>query len=79
MTITGVPEGAAVTLLDYPGDRVDFYDAKNVTAGKLAEDYSYVDRDGKTQTIPKGTVVVMGTYRGDPVYTLIQIEARYDI
>ena len=79
VTITGVPEGAVVTLLDYPGDRVDFYDAKNVTAGKLAEDYSYVDSDGKTQTIPKGTVVVMGTYRGDPVYTLIQIEARYDI
>ena len=79
VTITGVPEGAVVTLLDYPGDRVDFYDAKNVTAGKLAEDYSYVDSDGKTQTIPKGTVVVMGTYRGAPVYTLIQIEARYDI
>lgn len=79
VTITGVPEGAVVTLLDYPGDRVDFYDAKNVTAGKLAEDYSYVDSDGKTQTIPKGTVVVMGTYRGDPVYNTVEVQARYDL
>ena len=79
MQITGLPGSARVELLDYPGDRVDFYDAENVTAGKLATSYEYRDAEGNVQTIPEGTVVIMGTYRGDPVYTTIGIEARYDL
>ena len=70
-----------VELLDYPGDRVDFYGngdssviANNVSVGKLKEDYPYSD----TESIPAGTVVIVGTYRGNPGYNIIQIEGRYN-
>lgn len=75
--VTGLPESAQVILLDYPGDRVDFY-GEGAVAGRLAGDYAYTDADGKTQTIEKDTLVIIGTYRGDPVYNFVEIEGRYD-
>ncbi len=70
-----------VELLDYPGDRVDFYGQgdksvviNNASVGKLASDYSYSD----TESIPAGTVVIVGTYRGNPGYNIVQIEGRYN-
>ena len=71
--ITGLPEGAKVTLLDYPGDRVDFY--PDATVGKLKSDYRY--GDGEDQVIPAGTQVVIGTYRGNPAYNTVELEVRY--
>ena len=76
VTITGVPEGAAVTLLDYPGDRIDFYEG--ATAGVLANDYTYDSKNGP-EKIPAGTMVIIGTYRGDPVYNTVEVQARYDL
>ena len=38
LEITGIPEDATVQLLDYPGDRVDFYEG--ATVGVLKDDYS---------------------------------------
>ncbi len=67
LTVTGVPEGAAVELLDYPGDRVDFYEG--ATVGILKNAYG---------DIPAGTLVILGTYRGDPVYNYVEIQARYN-
>ena len=67
LTITGIPETADVALLDYPGDRVDFYEG--ATVGILKDAYG---------DIPAGTLVILGTYRGDPVYNYAQIEARYN-
>ncbi len=64
--LTGIPEDAQVELLDYPGDRVDFYEG--ATVGVLKEAYG---------DIPAGTLVILGTYRGDPVYNYVEIEARY--
>ena len=75
--VTGLPENAQVTLLDYPGDRVDFY-GEGAVAGRLAADFSYTDADNKTQIIKEGTLVIIGTYRGDPVYNTVDVEGRYD-
>ncbi len=65
---------ANVQLLDYPGDRVDFYEG--AMAGKLGSDFVY--GENPEDVIPAGTLVVLGTYRGDPVYNYVAIEAEYN-
>ena len=72
--ITGIPEDATVQLLDYPGDRVDFYEG--ATVGVLSQEYRY--GDGADEVIPAGTLVILGTYRGDPTYNTVEIEAVYN-
>lgn len=74
LEITGIPEDATVQLLDYPGDRVDFYEG--ATVGVLKDDYKY--GDGEDDVIKKGTLVILGTYRGDPTYNYVSIEAVYN-
>lgn len=74
LTLTGIPEDATVQLLDYPGDRVDFYDGAAV--GVLKDDYHY--GDGADDVVKAGTLVILGTYRGDPTYNYVEIEARYN-
>ena len=67
LEITGIPADASVELLDYPGDRVDFYEG--ATVGVLKQEY---------YGIPAGTLVILGTYRGNPAYNTVEIEARYN-
>lgn len=74
LEITGIPEDATVQLLDYPGDRVDFYEG--ATVGVLKDDYKYGDQ--ANQVIKAGTLVILGTYRGDPTYNYVSIEAVYN-
>ena len=74
LEITGIPEDAQLELLDYPGDRVDFYE--DATVGVLKDDYRY--GEGKDDVIPAGTLVILGTYRGDPAYNYVSIEAEYN-
>ena len=74
LEITGIPEDATVQLLDYPGDRVDFYEG--ATVGVLKDDYKY--GDGEDDVIKKGTLVILGTYRGDPAYNYVSVEAVYN-
>ena len=74
LEITGIPEDATVQLLDYPGDRVDFYEG--ATVGVLKDDYRYGDE--ADQVIEEGTLVILGTYRGDPTYNYVGIEAVYN-
>ena len=64
---------ANIQLLDYPGDRIDFYETSAV--GRLKEAYKY--GENSEQVIPANTLVVIGTYRGDPVYNTVEIQARY--
>lgn len=71
LRITGLPVGTGVELMDYPGDRIDLYEGASV--GRLAQAYYY---DGGM--IPAGTLVVVGVYRGDPVYNTVEIQARYN-
>ena len=74
LQITGIPADAKVELLDYPGDRVDFYEG--AVAGILQKDYRYGDDDD--QVIKAGTLVILGTYRGDPTFNMVEIEAVYN-
>ena len=71
LRVSGLPAGATVELLDYPGDRIDFYEGASV--GRLAQPLAY-----EGGVVPAGTVVVVGTYRGDPVYNTLEIQARYN-
>ncbi|MCI8284138.1 MAG: hypothetical protein HFE90_02560 [Firmicutes bacterium] len=73
--VTGVPAGATVQLISYAGDDVAFLEKGSV--GRLASDYSYTDADNKTQTIPKGTLIITGTYRGNPVFNTIKIRGKF--
>lgn len=59
--------------LSYPGDNVAFADYK---VGILGQDYEYADVDG-ISVIKAGTLIVVGTYRGDPLYNTIHIEGKY--
>ena len=59
--------------LSYPGDNVAFEDYK---VGIMGQDYEYEDKDG-VRAIKKGTLVIVGTYRGDPLYNTIHIVGRY--
>ena len=74
LEITGIPEDAQLELLDYPGDRVDFYE--DAAVGVLKDDYRY--GEDEDQVIPAGTLVILGTYRGDPAYNYVSIEAEYN-
>ena len=71
--VTGLSGAAQLTLLDYPGDRVDFYPGAAV--GRLQAEYRYGDKPD--EVIPAGTLVVLGTYRGDPAYNTVEVEVRY--
>ena len=76
VTVTGVPAGipdGALRLISYAGDDVAFPDTGSV--GLLAEPYRY--GTGAGEVIPAGTLVIAGTYRGDPVYETVRIEGRF--
>lgn len=82
VTITGIPAGVQaenIFLITYPGDDVAFL--AGGAMGLLAEDYHYTSLDDGgnevEETIPKGTLVILGTYRGDPVYNTLMVMGRY--
>lgn len=58
-----------IEILAYPGDAVHFMEG---AIGYLASDYAFEDG-----IIEEGTLVVMGTYRGHPVYSKIVLSAKY--
>ena len=72
VTVTGIPEGAKVELIRYAGDDV------SITAvGRLSKEYKYGDK--ADEVIPKGTLVVVGNYRGDPVYNTVKLLGQYTV
>lgn len=73
ITVTGIPAGATVEWISYPGDNIAFTD--NAAVGRLAKDYKY--GDAEDEVISAGTLVVTGTYRGDPMYNTVQIVGRF--
>jgi len=61
---------AELDVLGPTGDNVDFRriaDDKSTLIGRLTEDFKYGDED--TDVIPKGSVVFMGIYKGNPAYS----------
>ena len=74
VTVTGVPENAIPQLISYAGDDVAFLERGSV--GRLAKEYRYGTEAG--QVIPAGTLIVTGTYRGDPAYQTVKIEGQFN-
>lgn len=77
VVITGVPEyvvSSDIQLLSYPGDNIAFTEGASI--GVLERDYTYAIDGGQTETIPAGTVVVTGSYRGDPLYNSVRVAAQ---
>ena len=82
VTITGIPAAVRpenVKLITYPGDDVAFL--AGGTMGLLSADYHYtaLDENGNeiAEILPKGTLVILGTYRGDPIYNTLSVTGRY--
>ncbi len=76
VTITGIPDNVPesdIQLVSYAGDDVAFLEQAAV--GVLAEDYQY--GTSSSQVISAGTLIVAGTYRGDPTYQTVKIEGRF--
>ena len=74
VTGTGITDPSKVQLIGYPGDDIAFL--KTGSVGRLYSDYTYDTLDG-TETIPAGTLVITGTYRGSPVFNNLRIDGRY--
>lgn len=68
--VSNVPESASVRLISYPGDNVSLYDGAFV--GRLKDDY-----DAGGQWLSKGTLVIIGNYRGNPIYNTIMVKGRF--
>lgn len=58
-----------VDILSYPGDAIYFTEG---AIGRLGHDYEY-----NGGVIKEGSLVVLGTYRGHPVYSKIVLSAKY--
>lgn len=60
-----------IDLIGPTGDNVEFGDSSDKTAvGILSEDYAYDKEGGK---IPKGSLVFIGEYKGNPAYNVLML------
>lgn len=64
----------AIDIISYPGDNIEI---STDAIGYLKDDFVYEGADGE-ETIPAGTLVVTGSYRGDPVYNSIALKGLYN-
>ena len=81
VTITGIPDAVQkedVRLIRYAGDDISFWGESSAVAtmGRLARDYTYTGGSGP-ETIPAGTLVVVGEFQGDPMYNTVRIRAEF--
>lgn len=74
VTVEGNVAANDLLFISYPGDDVSFLDG--ATMGLLSADYTYDTLDG-AETIPAGTLVIVGNYRGDPVYNTVNVVGRF--
>ena len=75
VTITNIPEGLEnnLQLISYAEDDISFY--SDAAVGLLAEDWKYAD--GEKDQLKKGTLVILGSYRGDPVWCTAEVWGRF--
>ncbi len=80
VVVTGLPTDLPddkIQLVSYAGDDVSFLEDANGFIGRLSEDYTYDVGEGKTDTIKAGTLVIVGNYRGDPVFNVVKVKGRF--
>ena len=78
IAISGVPTSVDLSdihLLSYPGDNIAFTEGASIAV--LEQDYTYEVGDGQTETIKAGTVIVTGSYRGDPLYNSVHVVGKF--
>ena len=76
VTVTGIPEtleSSKLLLVSYAGDDIAFLE--DGAAGLLSADYRYGEEEA--DVIPAGTLVVVGTYRGDPRFCTVKILGQF--
>lgn len=74
--ITNLPDNLTMDDIDfmaYPGDDIEI---SETAIGYLESDYQY--GDAEEDIIKAGTLIVTGTYRGDPVYNTILLQGRFN-
>ncbi len=62
-----------ILLTGLNGDEVAFH--KTGTLGVLSQDYKYGTQAG--DVIPKGTIVITGSYRGDPRFLTMEVRGQF--
>lgn len=74
--IEGIPDLTLdnIDIVEYPGDNIDI---TNGAIGKLGHELRY--GHGEDDVIKKDTVIIAGTYRGDPVYNIIKPKGLYQV
>ena len=65
--------GAEIDIITPPGDNVEL---ENV--GKLTSPYTYLNGEGKEESIPAGYVVFTGSYRGNPTFNAMLLVDALD-
>ncbi len=73
---SGILTTSNVRLLSYVGDDVAFLTDASGFVGRLSEDYTYGE-GGSQQVVKKGTLVIAGTYRGNPIYNSIRVRGKF--
>lgn len=74
--ITNLPDNLTMDDIDfmaYPGDDIEI---SETAIGYLESDYQY--GDAEEDIIKAGTLIVTGTYRGDPLYNTILLQGRFN-
>ena len=76
VTVTGLPGSITaedLRLISYAGDDISFLTDENGFVGRLTGDYDC----GDGNVLKAGTLVIAGTYRGDPYYASVRLKGRF--
>lgn len=76
LELQNVPEGASLQLISAVNDDVAFLQ-DGAAIGRLRTDYQWGDTS--EEVIPAGSLVIVGTYVGDPRYNYVQINGEYTV
>lgn len=76
LELRNVPEGASLQLIGAVNDDVAFLQ-DGAAIGRLREAYQWGDTS--EEVIPAGSLVIVGTYVGDPRYNYVQINGEFTV
>ena len=76
LELQNVPEGASLQLIGAVNDDVAFLQ-DGAAIGRLLEAYQWGDTS--EEVIPAGSLVIVGTYVGDPRYNYVQVNGEFTV